>query len=198
MGCARLCWQGRARVHCLPPLRPHHRSYLPLEVLRGELGQLAKADMFALGASLLELATRAELPSGGQQYADLRMGKLPLLPTCTHQFASMIRCMGEFRLVTLVPMLALIPLRVHVASPMQGVDVARSGRAAKRREGVAVSVVANDYVLRLTVGSRTIITTITYETSKPGNIRAIASRAIGIIYCNAMPLTGAQPNPRHS
>lgn len=66
-------------------------SYLPLEVLRGELGQLAKADMFALGASLLELATRAELPSGGHQYADLRAGKLPLLPTFTQRFANMIR-----------------------------------------------------------------------------------------------------------
>ncbi|EFN52084.1 hypothetical protein CHLNCDRAFT_37008 [Chlorella variabilis] len=65
--------------------------YLPLEVLRGELGQLAKADMFALGASLLELATRAELPSGGHQYADLRAGKLPLLPTFTQRFANMIR-----------------------------------------------------------------------------------------------------------
>ncbi|KAI3432278.1 hypothetical protein D9Q98_003838 [Chlorella vulgaris] len=67
--------------------------YLPLEVLRGQLHQLAKADMFALGATLLELATRTELPAGGQQYADLRAGKLPLLPTCTQRFAAMLRAL---------------------------------------------------------------------------------------------------------
>ena len=69
-----------------------YRRYLPLEVLNGQLGQLHKADMFALGATLLELATRSELPSGGQQYQDLRAGRLPLLPTYTQRFARMIRC----------------------------------------------------------------------------------------------------------
>lgn len=80
----------RTSPHSTPPC-----SYLPLEVLNGELGQLHKADMFSLGATLLELATRAELPSGGQQYQDLRAGKLPLLPTCTQRFANMIRWGGR-------------------------------------------------------------------------------------------------------
>ena len=74
-----------------PPLLCPCRSYLPLEVLNGNLGQLPKADMFALGATLLELAMRSELPSGGQQYQDLRAGKLPLLPTCTQRFTNLIR-----------------------------------------------------------------------------------------------------------
>lgn len=64
---------------------------MPQELLQGDLRHLAAADMFALGASLLELATRAELPSGGPQYADLRAGRLPLLPTCTQRFAAMIK-----------------------------------------------------------------------------------------------------------
>ena len=59
--------------------------------MNGDLARLHKADMFALGATLLELATRAELPSGGQQYQDLRAGRLPMLPTCTQRFANMIR-----------------------------------------------------------------------------------------------------------
>ncbi|PSC73365.1 Wee1 kinase isoform B [Micractinium conductrix] len=67
--------------------------YLPLEVMNGQLGQLHKADMFALGATLLELATRVELPSGGQQYQDLRAGRLPLLPTCTRRFAGMVKAL---------------------------------------------------------------------------------------------------------
>ena len=66
--------------------------YLPLEVLRGELGQLQRADMFALGATLLELATRRALPENGPQYAELRAGRLPLLPTCSKKFAAVIRC----------------------------------------------------------------------------------------------------------
>lgn len=80
-------------------MRPAHQPrrlaipcrYLPPELLRGELGQLHKADMFALGASLLELATRTELPAGGQQYQDLRTGKLPLLPTFTQRFTAMLK-----------------------------------------------------------------------------------------------------------
>ncbi|PRW60946.1 Wee1 kinase [Chlorella sorokiniana] len=67
--------------------------YQPPELLRGELGQLHKADMFALGASLLELATRTELPTGGQQYQDLRAGKLPMLPTFTQRFTAMIKAL---------------------------------------------------------------------------------------------------------
>lgn len=43
------------------------------------------------GATLLELATRVELPSGGQQYQDLRAGRLPLVPTCTRRFAGMVK-----------------------------------------------------------------------------------------------------------
>ena len=74
-----------------PPCLSIPCRYLPPELLRGELGQLHKADMFALGASLLELATRTELPTGGQQYQDLRTGKLPLLPTFTQRFTAMLK-----------------------------------------------------------------------------------------------------------
>ena len=37
---------------------------------------LDKADMFALGATMFELASRSELPSSGQLYQDLRCGKV--------------------------------------------------------------------------------------------------------------------------
>lgn len=50
----------------VPPLCPPARSYLAPELLSGrsESG-LDKADMFALGATLYELATGAPLPTGG-------------------------------------------------------------------------------------------------------------------------------------
>ena len=40
------------------------RRYLPLELLRDDTSCLDKADVFALGASMLELATARPLPSG--------------------------------------------------------------------------------------------------------------------------------------
>ena len=40
------------------------RRYLPLELLRDDTSCLDKADMFALGATMLELATARPLPSG--------------------------------------------------------------------------------------------------------------------------------------
>ncbi len=56
--------------------QPPHCRYLPLELLNSVYRWLDKADMFALGATLFELASRNELPSGGQLYQDLRHGKV--------------------------------------------------------------------------------------------------------------------------
>ena len=38
--------------------------YIPAEVLKGDLTDLQKADVFMLGITLYELATNAELPTG--------------------------------------------------------------------------------------------------------------------------------------
>lgn len=70
--------------------------YLPLEVMNSDYTQLEKADIFALGATLFELASGNELPSGGQLYDDLRRGKVPLLPTMTTSCMQMIRSMLKF------------------------------------------------------------------------------------------------------
>ena len=48
--------------------------------------------MFALGATLFELASRSELPSGGQLYQDLRHGKVPLLVNVSTPLMKAIRC----------------------------------------------------------------------------------------------------------
>jgi wee1-like protein kinase len=65
--------------------------YLPLEVLNDDHSSLDKADMFALGATLFELASGAELPEGGKAYQDLRAGRVPLLPAITTPLHAMIR-----------------------------------------------------------------------------------------------------------
>lgn len=70
--------------------------YLPLEVMNSNYTQLDKADVFALGATLFELASGNELPSGGQLYEDLRRDKVPLLPNMTTSMMQMIRSMMRY------------------------------------------------------------------------------------------------------
>lgn len=65
--------------------------YLPLEVMNSDYSALEKADIFALGATILELAMGKGLPENGQLYQDLRAGKLPLLPTVPASLVKMIK-----------------------------------------------------------------------------------------------------------
>lgn len=64
--------------------------YLAREVLNGDTRHLDKGDMFALGASLYELATGCLLPQDGAAYQDLRDGKLKLLPVASVAFSKII------------------------------------------------------------------------------------------------------------
>ncbi|KAK9821243.1 hypothetical protein WJX81_008325 [Elliptochloris bilobata] len=57
--------------------------YLAPEALANDWRAPDKADMFALGASVYELATGQELPTSGSKYKDLRQGRLSLLPGLT-------------------------------------------------------------------------------------------------------------------
>ena len=49
--------------------------YLPREVLRGETAYLKKVDIFAMGATLLEVSSCEELPSNGPRWHAIRDGK---------------------------------------------------------------------------------------------------------------------------
>jgi len=49
--------------------------YLPREVLRNEKGHLKKVDVFAMGATLLEISGAHELPSNGPQWHEIRDGR---------------------------------------------------------------------------------------------------------------------------
>ncbi|GBF88132.1 wee1 kinase [Raphidocelis subcapitata] len=65
--------------------------YLSGELLQGRTSALDKADIFALGASLYELASGSELPKSGPVYQRLRQGKITMLPTFTTQFLNVIK-----------------------------------------------------------------------------------------------------------
>lgn len=54
--------------------------YMAPELLQGRADMLEKADVWALGAALLEVLSGRPLPASGPQYQALRKGRLPLLP----------------------------------------------------------------------------------------------------------------------
>jgi hypothetical protein len=74
---------------------PLPRSYLSGDLLQGKTNALDKADVFALGATLYELALGSELPKAGPAYQRLRQGKIMMLPTFTTQFVNMLKVGGR-------------------------------------------------------------------------------------------------------
>ncbi|DBB07912.1 TPA: hypothetical protein ACH3X3_009300 [Trebouxia sp. C0006] len=67
--------------------------YIPAEVLKGDVSDLQKADIFMLGITLYELATNLELPTGGASYQSLRQGKLSLVANVPTPLFNMMRSM---------------------------------------------------------------------------------------------------------
>ena len=79
------------------PLAPDEGDcrYVAPEVLAGtaDATRLDKADVFALGASLYELASGAPLPRGGAAYQDFRAGRVRLLPGVSTGLQRVMRAM---------------------------------------------------------------------------------------------------------
>ena len=65
-------------------------AYLPDELLRGNPSDFIgeSADIFSLGATILEMAADIEMPRGGPTWHDLREGKLPMEALERHQRSS--------------------------------------------------------------------------------------------------------------
>ena len=55
--------------------------YLAPELLKNKCSELDKADIFALGATLYEVASGKSLPREGDRYQAFRQGNITLLPT---------------------------------------------------------------------------------------------------------------------
>lgn len=84
--------------------------YMPLEILNDDHSQLSKVDVFALGATIYELARGSPLPSSGPQFQGLRQGKLTLLPRHSLSFQNLIK------VIPLCFISILITLYVHAVS----------------------------------------------------------------------------------
>lgn len=66
--------------------------YMPQEILNSASRcDLAKVDVFSLGATLYELARAAPLPASGTQYQAIRQGRLTLLPQLSTHFQALIK-----------------------------------------------------------------------------------------------------------
>ncbi|CAH2101668.1 unnamed protein product [Euphydryas editha] len=69
--------------------------YLPKEVLQEDLTHLTKADIFAFGLTLYEAAGGGPLPKNGQEWHDIRDGKLPTLPNLSREFNQLLKKMVD-------------------------------------------------------------------------------------------------------
>jgi hypothetical protein len=65
---------------------------MPQEILNSASRcDLAKVDVFSLGATLYELARAVPLPTSGTQYQAIRQGRLTLLPQLSTPFQALIK-----------------------------------------------------------------------------------------------------------
>nr|XP_026483598.1 uncharacterized protein LOC113391753 [Vanessa tameamea] len=69
--------------------------YLPKEVLQEDFTHLTKADIFAFGLTLYEAGGGGALPKNGQEWHDIRDGKLPVLPNLSREFNQLLKKMVD-------------------------------------------------------------------------------------------------------
>jgi wee1-like protein kinase len=66
-----------------------------MELLNNDTKHLDKADIFALGLTLYELASGKPVPSNGKRYQELRENKMPMLPALTASFQKLLNVSGS-------------------------------------------------------------------------------------------------------
>ncbi|CAK8696906.1 unnamed protein product [Clavelina lepadiformis] len=67
--------------------------YLADEVLQEDFSQLPKADVFALGLTIYEIAGGGTPPKNGPEWHEIRKGELPTLPFYSNEFNSLLKSM---------------------------------------------------------------------------------------------------------
>ena len=70
--------------------------YMSMELLSGDYrSDLTKSDIFSLGATMYEICLGMPLPMNGQEWQDIRAGKLSILPYADSDMANIIRRMMD-------------------------------------------------------------------------------------------------------
>jgi len=67
--------------------------YMSMELLSGGHSDLTKSDLFSLGATIYEICLGRPLPMNGQEWQDIRHGRLLPLPNTSQDLAEIIRQM---------------------------------------------------------------------------------------------------------
>jgi wee1-like protein kinase len=68
--------------------------YISMELLSGDnRSDLTKSDIFSLGITMYEICLGRQLPMNGQEWQDIRAGKLSPLPNVDHDMANIIKRM---------------------------------------------------------------------------------------------------------
>ncbi|XP_026322541.1 wee1-like protein kinase [Hyposmocoma kahamanoa] len=86
---------GHVTCTSSPSVEEGDCRYLPREVLQEDFTHLAKADIFAFGLTLYEAAGGGALPPNGQEWHDIRDGKLPDLPNVSREFNQLLKKMVD-------------------------------------------------------------------------------------------------------
>lgn len=73
------------------PIEEGDARYMPQEILNEKYDHLDKVDIFSLGVTIYELVRGSALPESGSLFMNLKEGKLPLLPTHSLQFQTLLK-----------------------------------------------------------------------------------------------------------
>ncbi|XP_010522772.1 PREDICTED: wee1-like protein kinase [Tarenaya hassleriana] len=77
------------------PVEEGDARYMPQEILNEDYDHLDKVDIFSLGATVYELIRGSPLAESGNQFLNIRGGKLPLLPGHPVQLQHLLKAMMD-------------------------------------------------------------------------------------------------------
>ncbi|KAG9155845.1 hypothetical protein Leryth_004086 [Lithospermum erythrorhizon] len=77
------------------PIEEGDARYMPQEILNEQYDHLEKVDIFSLGVTIYELVRGSALPESGNNFMNLREGKMPLLPGHSMPFQNLLKVMMD-------------------------------------------------------------------------------------------------------
>jgi len=84
-----------SRATCDNDVEEGDSRYMSMELLSGRHDDLTKSDVFSLGATMYEICLGRPLPMNGQEWQDIRHGRLLPLPRTSADLAGIIRRMMD-------------------------------------------------------------------------------------------------------
>ena len=86
-------WGLVTKASALKDAEEGDSRYMSLELLSGDSTDLTKSDIFSLGITMYELCLGRPLPMNGDEWQDLRAGRLAALPETSRELVNLIQQM---------------------------------------------------------------------------------------------------------